>query len=57
VDGCNEYGFPNDSAYSEVAIIRANESGKECDPIHRPGIGSKWGCSILRNAGRIWPCN
>lgn len=41
MDGCNEYGSPNDSAYSEVAIIRANESGKECDLIQRPGVGSK----------------
>ena len=52
---CNEYGSPNDSAYSEVAIIRANEPGKECDLIHRPGIGSKWGDNIPPNAGRIWP--
>lgn len=28
MDGCNKYGSPNDLAYSEVAIIRANESGK-----------------------------
>jgi hypothetical protein len=39
VEGCYEYGSPNDSAHAEVAIIRANESGGGCDPVRRPGTG------------------